>query len=178
MGDIIEEIPETPFPDSVQELTVDLPLPTCPPDECDPVSEFSCTFEKTNERSYVAQDEWMYAAEYTANTIFGTIRGGMVVNALSGKVAPAVEQIVTAVAKTYAIYYAYNGQTPPLPLPENPGTSSPLSRETVTTRDGTARFRGFCAGIRSLDPDLVGTVKLYVGRVFAAPSPPPPPPMS
>jgi hypothetical protein len=95
---------------------------------------------------------------------------------MSGNVAMAVTQIAIAVARTSAIPFAYNNQRPPLPLPSNPGIGPPLSRESVATRDGTVRFRGFCSGLRSLDPDLVDTVEVYVPRVFAKPGGDPPPP--
>ena len=186
--------PKTPFPEAIQEFVVRLPLPTVPPIGREPVSEFRCVFEKENERAYQAApyappqeeqqrfiggggvvEEWIYAAEYRAKTPFGSIRVGLVVNAMSAKVTMAVTQIVIAVAKSYAIPFAYRNQRPPLPLPSNTGIGSPLSRESVETLDGTARFRGFCSGLRSLDPDLVDTVEVYVPLVFAKPGGGPPP---
>lgn len=161
--------PASPFPGTIPEFVVPLPLPTVPMRERLPVSEFSCEFLRVNQRGYTAAGEWMFAVEYSAATVFGTIRSGLVANAASTKIDSAVARVVTAVAMAAAIQYAYLNQSPPLPLPPNPGMASPLSRETADVLDGTARFRGFCSGLRALDPDLVDTVTVFVPRVFAGP---------
>ncbi|MEN6368975.1 MAG: hypothetical protein ABFD77_04665 [Thermotogota bacterium] len=159
--------PKSPLPLTVDSFVVRLPLPTYPPRKREPYSSFECAFTKTLERGYYSMFEYMFAAEYRADTIFGSVAFGVVVNGYSAKVVEAIERIAQAYAKKEAIRFAYENQRPPLPLPANTGNGAPFSRETLTTLDGTARFRGGCSGIRALDPALVETVNVVVQRVFA-----------
>jgi hypothetical protein len=168
--------PKSPFPISVATFAVSLPLPTTPPRMRDPISELSFSFSKTNERGYQSGSPaaWMYAAEYRADTQLGTSVFAVVVNAYSGKVEEAVIQIAKAYARRDAVLLAFESQRPPLPAPAILPVSPPLSLETSTVLDGTRRFRGFCAGLRSLDPALVDTVTVVVESVFPVGAPPPP----
>jgi hypothetical protein len=168
--------PKSPFPTSVETFTVRLPLPTIPPRMRDPISELSFSFSKSYEHGYhSATDNWMYAAEYRADTQLGTVIFAAVVNAYSGKVEEAVIQIAKAYARRDSVLLAFENQRPPLPEPAILPVSPPLSLEASTVLDGTRRFRGFCAGLRSLDPALVDTVAVDVEMVFSTGAPPPPP---
>lgn len=163
--------PTTPFPASIPEFIVPLPLPV-EPREGPAISEMSCVFTKVNERGYAADGYDMFAAAYEGVTTLGTIQGALITNALSEKVTMAVALIVNALARYYALKWSYEGQRPPLPLPPNPGIGSPFSSEVIATLDGTARFRGFCAGIHSLDPALVATVEVGFSPAWAKEKPP------
>lgn len=181
--------PKTPFPTSIAAFTVRLPLPTTPPRLRDPISELEFSYSKVNERGYqdsppmqmfigggggAPPSNWMYAAEYRASTQLGTVGFAVLVNAYSGRVEDAVDQIARAYARRDAVLLAFENQRPPLPAPEILPVSPPLSLETSTVLDGTRRFRGFCAGLRALDPSLVDTVKVVVESVFPVGLPPPP----
>lgn len=163
--------PLSPLPDTIPGFVVPLPLPVA--GRTGIVTEVTVATTKVNERAYLASGEWMVAAEYEMSTELGSHPGAVVVNARSTKVTAMVTLVVRAAASKLAIFLAYSGQRPPLPLPPNPGYLAPFSREAAEVLDGTARFRGFCAGLRSLDPALVGTVDVYVPAVFADPLPPP-----
>lgn len=165
--------PSTPFPETVDTITVNLPLPTIPPRGREPISEMTFDFVRTDEHSYMVRSglvtHYMSAAAYEAETVFGKpfARAAFVVNARSEKVGSALKLALTAAARAYAIHYAYSNQQPPLPLPQNPGVGHPYSREAVTVLDGTARLRGFCSGLHSLDSSLVQETTAAFDPVFA-----------
>jgi hypothetical protein len=165
--------PTTPFPETVDTITVALPLPTIPPRGREPISEMTFDFVRVDERSYIVRagrvTRYMSAAEYEADTVFGKpfARAAFVVNARSQKVGAALRIALTAAAKGYALRYAYLNQHPPLPLPPNSGIGHPFSRESVTVLDGTARLRGFCSGLHTLDPSLVQSTTVAFAPVFA-----------
>ncbi len=167
--------PKSPFPALIATFSVSLPLPTIPRRERDPISELSFSFAKGNERGYqdIATSEWMYAVEYRADTRLGTVIFGAVTNAYTGNVEEAVIQVARAYARMSATLLAFEGQVPPLPPPDVAPISPPLSLEAISVLNGTVRFRGFCAGLRSLDTALVDTVTVYVEPVFSSGPPPP-----
>jgi len=156
------------FPDEIPSITVPLPLPIPVPRQPD-LTELTFTFAKITERQYGGGEgpDTMAAAEYEATCEVDTIRSGVLANVKTGKVETALGLIVNSAAKYAALIYAYQKQDPPQPVPPNPGAFSPLSSYALTTLDGTAAYRGFCAGIHSLDPDLVATVDVEFGPLWS-----------
>ncbi len=154
----------SPLPTNLAQFDARLPLqvPTRP----DPTDELSYSFAKGTERGYAVGADQMYAAVYSASTGLSTVTFAVIVNELSGNVAEAVRAVASALAHQDAMVQGYLQQTPPLPVPDNPGTLAPLSGEALATLDGTARFRGMAAGLRSLDPALVPTVAVVVPAVW------------
>ena len=177
--------PPTPLPESIPTFTVPLPI-LLPGEGMRPdLEELSWFFTKVEERAYTATDpaegtEYMYAATYQADTTwFGLKKWAIVINSETGVIdhPEVVEKMVKDVALAFArnecfnIAYDYHPAPAP-PKPDNPGYGSPLYQAAIDTPNGTMKLRGFCSGLRWLDPDDVATVDVYVEKVFYEPSAP------
>jgi len=161
------------FPDELDPITVPLPIPIPRPREDDLV-ELTFTFTKGLERQYGGGElgEAMSAARYDWACEVAANSFGLVVNQNTGKLEGALAMIANAAAKYAAFHLPYTKQEPPQPVPANPGAFTPFSTEVLTVLDGTAAFRGFCAGVHSLDPDAVGTVDVQFGPLWGKGRPP------
>lgn len=170
--------PKTPFPATVPEFKVALPLPV--PGRTETFTELTCNFTKAEERGYTKDWHQMYAASYMGVSELGVMPFALVVNAHTGtnegpgvvKVSTMVAMVAVAVAKAYALNWAYTQQRPPLPVPDNPGVGAPLSRACLETQDGTIRLRGVCGALRSLAPELVSSVNVGFAPLWGKESPP------
>ena len=164
----------SPFPASITKMTLPFPI-MIPGDGPRPdLSELDWEFTKTAERNYNATppdgggDETMYVATYSADTTwFGTKSAAFVANENSGEVDMMVDRALIAFARNEAFNLAYDEQPEPAPpKPDNPGLGFPLYAEAIEAGDGTGRLRGFCAGLRWVDPGGTGSVDVYVEKVF------------
>lgn len=153
-----------PFP-ATASVVVPLPLPVS--GRMGILSELTCEFTLSDARSYGVSWDTMWAVYYIGWTPLGNIEWAGVANMKSKNVEAATTAILRAVAARWAVAAAYAAQVPPQLPPENPALMNPLSRDNTTTLDGTQRYRGFCSGIRALDPLLVATVDVRVPAVWS-----------
>jgi len=148
------------FPDRLDPITVPLPIMIPGSEGAPDITELTFTVTKVLEREYGDGVYIMASARYEMVTDLETQEFGFVTNRNTGKIQEASEAIFFSAAKYAAFVLAYTKQTPPLPLPDNPGLFSPWSSAVIDTVDGTSPFRGFCAGIHSLASDAVETAEI------------------
>lgn len=154
----------SPFPSSIPAFIAPLPIPVT--GEVN-LSELEFGFNRTEERGYTIGADTMYAASYEAVTALGNLSIAFVANENTGRVTQALAFAATAYARRFALVRAYESQTPPQPVPDNPGYWLPLSRSAVEILDGTVRLRGVAGGLRTLDPSLVSSVEVRVPVVWS-----------
>jgi len=164
--------PPTPLPDPIPSFVVPLPIPVKRP-RIDDVTELTFLFTKENDRNYSAtppeggDTQTIWVADYKCTHALGNVSFSVAANAESGKIPEAVGLLALAVARHDALVEAYESQWPdPLPLPDNPGLSSPLFAEAYDPGNGTLRLRGFCSGLHYLKSSYYQTVDVYVAKVF------------
>lgn len=156
----------SPFPATIPSLVVPLALPIVPrigP----PLTELNFDFTRASERGYAKDGYDMFAALYDGTSEVGNMNGGLLSNEHSLLVPEAVQLALYALARYYALKWSYEQQIPPLPLPENPGIGNPFSAYALDHLDGTARLRGFCAGLAPLSAGAVATVDIGFQPVWA-----------
>ncbi len=130
-------------------------------------TEVEFAFVKTADRAYSADGFDMIAASYEVSTVFGTFPVGFLKNAHSLFVPQALAIIVKAYGRYLALYWSHVNQSPPLPMIENQGYSSPLSSEVREHQDGSARFRGFCSVLSPIDPVIVANISVGFAPTWA-----------
>lgn len=155
-----------PFPASISAFTVEAPIVIPGPRGMPDVEEVTFEFSSLSSRSYTSGGKTMWAQAYEALVpeLSSGVQWGAVCNEASGRVDEATEAIAYALGRYAMSYWSYDRNG--LAIPDGLGVVAPLSKQNMAVTDGTIRFRGFCAGLRALDPSEVATVGVEVGELW------------